>query len=161
MKSTLIITLALGIAGCDLGDKSINPVELLSATVQLTDTTGRETTTFHTAENFDINFKLTNMTGKRLTFYRGSSAPDVLFIVFRGDSVVASSIDGYVFAMVISAGYLEPGQTMRGHWRGPTTPFQYPKVLLARGVYRLTVSFPIFDQAETKGVPAIEFSIIE
>lgn len=162
MKATVfLLTLALAVCGCDFGQKPTIPIEPLAAVVQLTDTSGRETTTFHRGENFDINFTLVNTTGKRLTFYRGDSGPDVMFRIFRGDDLVASSTDGYMFLMVVSTGYLEPGQTMRGYWRGPTTPAQYPKVMLTPGYYKLVASFPRFDQAETRQVPAIQFSIIE
>ncbi|MBI5472903.1 MAG: hypothetical protein HY961_11210 [Ignavibacteriae bacterium] len=162
MKATLLIfALALGVVACDLGDEPNNPVEPLSATVQLTDTSGREMTVFHPGESFDIRFALTNTTAKTLTYYRGSSAPDVLFWVFRNDSLVASSTDGYAFLMVVSTGYLEPRETLRGFWRGPTTPAQHPRVLLSPGAYVLRVSFPTFDQAETRRVPPIQFSIVE
>jgi hypothetical protein len=162
MKVTVFVfTLALLIFGCDMGQRSVIPIEPLSAIVQLTDTSGRETTTFHRGENFDINFTLVNTTGKKLTFYRGDSGPDVMFSVFRNDSLIATSIDGYVFLMVVSTGHVEPGQTLRGYWRGPTTPAQNPRVTLNEGLYKLQVSFPKFDQVEVKEVPAIQFAVIE
>lgn len=154
-------TLALGVFGCDFGQKPITPVELLSANIRLTDTSGRETTTFRPNENFDVSFTLTNTTDKRLTFYRGDSGPAVIFQILQGDKVVASSIDGYIFLPVAFTDYLEPGQTMRGYWRGPTTPAQYPRLLLTPGSYKLVVLFPRFDQAETKDVLPIQFSIVE
>jgi hypothetical protein len=159
--TTFMVILALGVAGCDLGEGQANRVEVLSATLQLTNTSGRDAVTFHPAEDFDVTFTLTNTTGKRVTFYRGSSAPDVLFRVLEADSVVASSVDGYVFLMVTSIGSLEPGQSMRGYWRGPTTPHQYPRVVLSPGVYNLAVRFPKFDGALSKEVPAIPFSVVE
>jgi hypothetical protein len=162
MKSSVfLMMLALSIVGCDLGQKSSSSVEPLVATVHLADTSGRETTIFHPSENFEISFELTNSTDRRLTFGRGSSAPDVGFRVTKGDSLVASSTDGYAFLMVATVGYLDPRQTMRGYWRGPTTPAQDPRVRLSIGSYTLHVSFPHFDQAKVKEVPAIQFSVVE
>ncbi len=151
--------LALSVNGCDLGQEGSGPAETLEASVHLADTTGRQTTAFHPSEDFEISFALANTTGRRLTFGRASSAPDVQFRVTKGDSLVASSIDGYVFSMAAPLGYLDPGQTMRGYWRGPTTPVQDPKVKLDVGSSMLYVSFPRFDLAEVKEVPAIQFSV--
>ncbi len=162
MKRTgFLFMLALSVNGCDLGQKGPGPAEPLDASVHLTDTTGRETTAFHPLEDFEIGFALTNTTGKRLTFGRADSGPDVRFRVMKGDSLVASSTDGYVYLMNAPLGYLDPGQTMQGYWRGPTTPPQDPKVTLDVGSYTLQVFFPHFDRAEVKEVPAIEFSVVK
>jgi hypothetical protein len=162
MKSTVfLLMLALSIVGCDLGQNSSSSVEPLVATVHLADTSGREKTIFHPSENFDISFELTNGTDRRLSFGRASSTPDVGFRVTKGDSLAASSTDGYVFLMVATVGYLDPDQTMQGYWRGPTTPAQDPKVRLSIGSYTLQVLFPHFDRAVVKEVPAIQFSVVE
>jgi hypothetical protein len=160
MKSiTSTIMLAILFFGCDYGHNSANGH--LTVTMQLTDTTGRQAASFHRGEEFEVSFTLTNTTKSKLRYGRANSGPDVIFHILTADSVIASSVDGYAFLPVAATDYLNPGDTMHGYWRGPTTAAQYPKVLLSLGSYELKVLFPIFKQVEINDVPAIPFSIVE
>jgi hypothetical protein len=160
----LILAIALtvlmfGIVGCDVG-RPVSDRDVLSATVHLKDTVGHETSVFRSGEDFDITVKLTNISGKRLQFTRYNSAPDVLFRILRGDSVIAYSTHG-PFLMVVTIGYLNPGETMEGHWRGPSPMNRSPNVALPPGAYSLVISFPKFDQVEKEGLPSIRVSVVE
>jgi len=108
--------------------------------VHLKDTVGHETSVFRSGEDFDITVKLTNISGKRLQFTRYNSAPDVLFRIPQGDSVVSYSTNG-PFLMIVTIGYLIPGETMEGHWRGPSPMNRGPNVALPPGTYSLVISF--------------------
>ena len=155
----LLSVLIFGIVGCDLG-RPVSDGDVLSAAMYLKDTVGHETSVFRSGEDFDITVKLTNISGKRLQFTRWNSAPGVLFKILRGDSVVAYSTNG-PFLMVATTGYLDPGETMEGHWRGPSPMNRSPKVVLNPGTYRLVIYFPKFQQVEKEGLPSIQVSVVE
>lgn len=155
----LLSVLIFGIMGCDLG-RPISDGDVLSSAVYLKDTVGHETTVFRSGEDFDIAVELTNISGRRLQFTRGNSGPDVLFKILRGDSVIAYSTNG-PFLMVVTIGHLDPGETMEGHWRGPSPVNRSPKVVLSPGTYRLVICFPKFEQVEKEGLPSMEISVVE
>lgn len=133
----------------------------LESTFTLTDTVGQSTTLIHSGENFYLSFLLTNTTNDTLTYYRGSSAPPVLFRILRGDNIIASSIDGYAFLQYISTGILAPGQKIDTNWKAPTTPAQYHKVILKPGRYQAVALSPNFNEAETKKASPIYFDVID
>ena len=133
----------------------------LTATFTLADTTGKQGSQFHSGAEFLLSFTLTNTTHDTLTFHRGNSGPSITFHIFKNDSTVATSIDGYAFLEVVLGGYVAPGESLQGVWRAPTTPVQNPKVVLNLGTYSATVSFPSFDQAKVNPVSPIIFSITQ
>jgi hypothetical protein len=158
-RLTLLSVFVFLFYGCDHGEEVSTLSEPLSATFQLTDTLGHDTTSFRSNRNFDISFRVTNTTGKRLTYYRGNSGPDVIFKIIQADTIVATSTDGYAFLMVATVGHLEPGQTMQGQWRAPNTPARIPKLVLTPGSYKVQTFFPRFDEVEVKELLPISFSI--
>jgi hypothetical protein len=127
----------------------------------LTDTLGEHVRKFNPGEEFVLNFSLKNTTTETLTFYRGSTAPDVVFRIIQDDRVLASSIDGYGFLMVVSQGKLPPGKIMRNQWRAPTTPEQHSEVILNQGTYSAVVSFPEFNETEVQDADTIGFQVVE
>lgn len=147
-----VIVPVIALIGCDV-------YEPVSTSILLTDTTGRETAIFYEREHFDVRFAVTNNTDEKMTFTRSTSAPDIQFSVYQGDSLVSSSTDGFAFLMVSTTASLGSGQSLRGHWRGPTTAAQHPKVSLTPGEYILVVSFPAFNGLQTITVPPKKFSI--
>jgi hypothetical protein len=92
-------------------------------------------------------FAVQNTSSLTLTYYRGDASPDVTFKIMRNDTIVASSVDGYVFIQIPSAGHLDAGQILRASWKAPTTPAQFPKVHLSPGLYVAQVGYPSFDEA--------------
>jgi len=149
------------LSGCDiLQTKSDNNYNL-TASFNLSDTTGQESNTFNSGESFNMSFRLINSTPDTLTYTRGSPAPSVIFQILREDSVEATSVDGYAFLQVVLGGSLAPGDTLKGFWKAPNTPAQYPKVILTSGNYQAKVTFPKFNNANINQVSPINFSIIK
>jgi hypothetical protein len=155
-----VLVLLFGIIGCDLGERAPGSMEPLSATFRLTDASSREATSFRSGEEFDVIFVLTNTTGGEVTFHKADYGPLAHFTILQGDSVVATSIDGYAFPMVATTGRLEPGQSLQEYWRAPNTPARDPRIVLTPGLYQARASFVSFDKVEVKKVPPIAFSII-
>ena len=160
-KTIFILLVVAGLVGCDFGEHTLTSLEPLSATVRLTDTLGHDVSTFHAGEGFDISFALTNTTGTTLTFYKGDSGPNVVFKIWRGDSVVSTSVDGYLFTHIPHTYQLEPGQSLQEHWRAPNTPTQTPKIVLSPGLYALRASVMRFEEAAVNQVSSIAFFIIQ
>jgi hypothetical protein len=158
MKTIIIFGLiAICINGCN---QSTSPSDKpLTTTFTLTDTSGQTVSQFHSGEEFKLAFTVTNTTKDTLTFYRGSTAPAVIFQIMKNDSVIASSVDGYAFLAVVLGGYVAPGQSLQGEWKAPNTPAQNPKVLLNPGSYQAKVLFPNFNQAKVNPVSSITFSV--
>ncbi|MBI2428052.1 MAG: hypothetical protein HYV29_04535 [Ignavibacteriales bacterium] len=148
----VLIAFSILVFGCDLH-------EPISTSILLTDTTGRETSTFSWDEHFDVKFTLTNNTDGKIAFTRNSSAPDIRFSVYKGDSLVCSSTDGYAYLMIMSTAVLDPGQSLRGYWRGPTTSAQDPKISLAPGKYLLKVTMPKFNDVYQIQVQPTSFTV--
>lgn len=159
-KTIPVFVLLVGITGCDLGERTPGSTEPLSAAFRLTDAAGRETTSFRSGEEFDFVFVLTNTTGGEVTFRKADYGPLAHFTILRGDSVVATSIDGYAFPMVATTGRLEPGQSLQEYWRAPNTPARDPRITLAPGAYEARVAFVSFDNVNVKQVRPVSFSII-
>jgi len=160
MKTLIVLgLLSIFISSCN---QSTSPSDkILTATFALTDTDGQAISQFHSREEFRLAFSLTNTTNDTLTFYRGNSGPSVIFEIMKDDSIVASSTDGYAFAMVVLGGFVAPGQSLQGVWQAPTTPAQNPKVILNPGSYEVKVLFPNFEQAKVNPVSAIKFDVVE
>ena len=148
----------LVLSGCDAGETSTEP---LSPTFMLTDTSGHQASVFRSGEEFELTFVVRNSTGKTFTFYRGDSSPDVIFTITRNDTVCATSVDGYAFIQVPSIAHLEPEEILQGLWRAPNTPAQIPRRVLPAGSYEARVSFPDFQEAQSKHASPIAFSIIQ
>ena len=162
MKNTILaLALIAGIGGCDLGEQASTSIEPLSATFQMTDTSGRQTTNFRSGEDFEMGFTVSNTARKTLTYHVGSSGPVVIFQILQGDSVVATSVDGYAFLMVVVTGHIQPGQSLGERWRGPNTPARNPQIVLDPGPYTVRASFVGFDEVEIEPVSPIAFSIVQ
>ena len=159
-KTISVLVLLFGIVGCDLGERAPGSVEPLSATFRLTDASGREATSFRSGEEFDVIFVLTNTTGGEVTFHKADYGPLAHFTILQGDSVVATSIDGYAFPMVATTGRLEPGQSLQEYWRAPNTPARDPRITLSPAAYEARVAFVSFENVKVKQVPPVAFSII-
>lgn len=106
-----------------------------------------------------MTFSIVNTTNDTLAYERANSGPSVIFRILKGDSVVASSVDGYAFLMVVLGGTVVPHDTLRGYWKTPTTPAQNPKVTLYQGSYEAQVLFPRFDMVQVDSVTPIPFTV--
>ncbi len=160
MKSWIsFMLIAFLFAGCDLlspgpsGDSTQNPSFTLS------DTLGRSTSQFNTGEDFDMYFSLRNTTGDTLTYYH--SGPSIIFSILKGDSIVATSVDGMAFPQVVIGDVVPPGDTLKARWTAPNSPARVEKLILPPGSYEAEVSFPRFAEAKFRALPPITFSVVE
>ncbi len=154
-----LILIAVFFSGCDLLTSSSGEKQDLNPGFTLTDTLGRNTGHFHPGENFDVSFSLRNTTGDTLTYYH--TGPAVVFSIMKGDSIVATSIDGYLFPQVVIGTRLAPGDTLQAKWRAPNTPARPDTLVLAPGLYEATVRFPTFQQLKTDTISPIGFWIVQ
>jgi hypothetical protein len=155
----IILLLAFCLIACN---QSTSPDTIvLDASFALTDTLGQSKSQFHEGENFYLTFNLVNTSKDTLTYYQGNSSPPILFQILQDDSVCASSIDGYVFILVVGQGKFAPSQNLNSEWKAPTTPAQIPKVTLQPGNYKAMVFHPNFDQAEVNEIPPISFEVVQ
>ncbi len=144
------------LSGCDL--VNTKSTWKLIPTFTLTDTTGQVRKIFHPGENFVMSYSVINTTSFTLDYY--NTKPPVIFQVIKNDSVIASSIDGYAFAEVVRGGYLMPYGVLKATWKAPTTPPQYPKVILSPGSYEARVVFVGFNQVKVESVPGITILVL-
>ena len=154
-----LLLIAALLAGCDLlnpgssGESSANP------SLTLTDTLGRSTWRFHTGEDFYMYFSLRNTTGDTLTYYH--TGPSIIFSILKGDSLVATSVDGMAFPQVVIGDIVPPGDTLKAWWRAPSSPARVEKLVLAPGSYKAAVSFPWLSETMFGAVPPVAFTVVE
>ena len=161
-RSLMFFALALVLVGCDLGEQSTlptTPPSMLRGVLTLTDTLGQQTTTFRVGENFDLSYVISNSTAREITYHKGNSGPAASFKILQGDSVVATSTDGYLFLAVALTAHLIPGDSIHVAWRAPNTAARTPKLVLAPGAYRAVVSFGGFDEATVEANAPISFTV--
>jgi hypothetical protein len=152
----IVYCAAFALRGCDLGEPV--PLDRVSIAFTLTNTRGYEATSFTVGDDFNLNFTITNNTGRDLTFYH--SAPPVVFRLETDDSLVASSIDGLVWAAVVLKGTLTNGESYSASWRAPNTPWSGRHIILLPGQYRATVRAGcFFDRFSIPAISPIAFTI--
>lgn len=144
---------------CNQGTSPLNGPLPVSFT--MTDTAGQTISQVHPGEDFLLSFKLTNTTPDTLNYVWANSGPSVVFRIQNNDSVLASSVDGYIFLMDAPHRYLSPGQSLQTEWKAPTTPAQNPKVMLTSGSYEATVYFPSFYEIKIDPVSPITFRVAQ
>ncbi len=142
---------------CDQGTSPI--VSPLATSFRLTDTTGATILRTRTGQDFILSFSLINTTADTLKYGWADSGPPIRFYILQNGNYIASSVDGYLFAMTPSRAYLAPGDTLLERWRAPTTPQQYPKVVLAPGTYQAKVVVPYFYGVNVNPIEPITFVV--
>jgi hypothetical protein len=146
----------LALRACDFGEEI--PLDRVSVTFTLTNTQGHEATSVTVGDEFDLNFTITNNTGRNLTFHH--SGPPVIFRLETHDSLMSSSIDGLVWIQVVLEGTLADGETYSTTWRAPNTPWSGRLIIPLPGQYRATVSAGcFFDQLRIRAPQPIGFVI--
>lgn len=115
MRAILSLTLlSLIAAGCGLlspGGKDSK----LSATITVTDTTGKTNTQFHSGEPFDVSFFLRNTRSDSVSY--GMAGSIALFEIYEGNLMVSSSNMGCPIPQIVINGSLPPGDTLMFNWR--------------------------------------------
>ena len=156
MRAILSLTLLSFIAaGCGLlspGDKDGK----LTATLTVTDTTGKPATQFYSGEPFDVSFFLRNTRSDSVSYGMAGSIP--LFEIYEGNVMVSSSNMGCPVPQIVISGSLPPGDTLRFNWRAPSgcTP-----ITLSPGSYQITSRSPGFDTSKVNPAQPIGVSIIQ
>ncbi len=156
MKSATLLTLVILVLGCNS-----NPVGYsgFPTTFSVTDTTGRPASTFHPGDSFDISFAVSNQSGADQS-YHYTGVP-VVFQIVRGDSVVATSIDGFLFPQVVLGGRLRNGETYSASWRAPNTSARIPHLDLSAGDYEARILHGgFFEQYALPPTPAVPITIV-
>src|SRR5512133_1370313 len=95
-RSLVFLWLTVILVGCDLGEQAAPPTTLRGVFI-LTDTVGQQATSFRVGENFDLSYLITNPSLAPVTYHKGNSGPVASFKILQGDSLIATSLDGYVF----------------------------------------------------------------
>ena len=156
MRAILSLTLlSLIAAGCGLlspGGKDSK----LSATITVTDTTGKTNTQFHSGEPFDVSFFLRNTRSDSVSY--GMAGSIALFEIYEGNLMVSSSNMGCPIPQIVINGSLPPGDTLMFNWRAPSgcTP-----VTLSPGSYQIRSRSPGFDTSKVNPAQPIVLSIIQ
>ncbi|MBW6457675.1 MAG: hypothetical protein K0B52_00785 [FCB group bacterium] len=127
----------------------------------LADTRGNPATVFTSVGSFRIRFMIVNVLEDTLTFGYPMGVPIVRFEITRDDSVIATSEDGNSYIGLPAVYFFCPGDTIRAEWLAPTTPDQFPKVVLAPGTYKARVISRLFDLEEISAPEDIAFSVIQ
>jgi hypothetical protein len=140
------------ISGCDLLKTKSGGNGNLTATLVLTDTTGRKTSTFHSGEPFEMCFSLANTRTDTLTYVGDNIDPPVVFQISRDDSLVWRSPLAGSHHIVHRS--IPPGDTLQGQWK--------VAVALSPGSYVAGVSLiGGWDTRHVNPMPTIPFSVVQ
>jgi hypothetical protein len=128
-----VIAMLWSFCGCNIEQ----PVRIIpgnnTADFQLLDTNGNRASVFHTGEEFDMSFRITNQTGAvQLYSY---TPPRFYFWIRMGDSTVCTSADGYMFIQVLLIDTLHRGESWIEKWRAPNTLALPNRIVLQPGNY--------------------------
>ena len=158
MKSIMFIVFLLLVFGCNSNQPVQNNSDI-STSFTLSDTNGVSGTIFHSGESFDMHFVLHNFSGTEHTYtFTGYK---VMFQIEQADSIIASSIDGYMFAQVLLSGKVKNGESFTSTWRAPNTVTQDPKIILPVGTYKARVLHKnFFNNYQVPATKEILFSIV-
>lgn len=89
-----------------------------------------------------MRFELTNNSGKDL-IYDYTGVP-VIFEIHQNDSIIATSVDGYLFPEVILRDTINNNETYHFNWIAPNTPVKGTKIILQAGNYQAFVKHSAF-----------------
>jgi len=149
---SLLVLTVLFLGGCGTVENKSNQQTNLTATFELTDTAGDNTTTFQSGEPFLMFFSLTNTGADTIIYYSVGCRPAVIFQVLKNDSVVGTTPAGC--DNVITPHFIALHDTLQGQWK--------VSAILTPGPYQAKVWYPNFDQVKgVNPVPKIPFSIIQ
>ncbi len=126
----------------------------------ISDTLGKPASSFHSGEDFDMSFSVHNGSGGTLSyFYTGVP---VILEIFAADTLVATSVDGYIFTQVIRNGTLPDGGSYSITWRAPSTKARVNHLVLQPGAYEARVSHgSFFSEFTLTQTPAVPFTVTE
>jgi hypothetical protein len=138
MKNLIFaLTIAISFWACNSAQSPAPPADNPATRIELFDTTGAPSATFHAGEDFDVRFSLRNTTGRdRLYYFTGVP---VVFTVYQADSAVATSIDGMVFPQVVLGDTVFMNEEYHNTWRAPNPLLYRSGRSLPPGDYQIGV----------------------
>ncbi len=158
MKKILsLFAILILFTACEDGDFNMNRIK---SEFKLYDNNGIEKNIFQSGDDFEMRFELTNNSGKDLIYYY--TGVPVIFEIHQNDSIIATSVDGYVFPEVVLSDTIKNNETYHFNLIAPNTPVRATKIILQAGNYQAYVKhsafFVDFRYKETLPIP---FTIIE
>jgi hypothetical protein len=159
MRSLLMLLLVpMFIRGCD--PFVVSPVVPGTAVPVLTlcDLNGRPSAVFRSGQDFEMRFSLANLSREDICY--SYTAPEMVFKIFAGDSVVATSVDGWMFAQVIIGGCIRAGETYRSRWIAPNAPGREPRISLPPGIYTARAYHAAFSDPRVQALRPVRFTVV-
>jgi hypothetical protein len=154
----LAVLLLLSAAGC-----KNNPVigagpQVAVGTLVLRTLAGAQATQFHAGEKFEMRFTLTNLTRSSVCYTY--TPPEIVFRIYRGDSLIANSVEGLAFPTTFQTDCVESGQAITRSWMdAPATPAR-PGLALDPGTYVAAVSHASNLAFGVRPASAVTFTIV-
>ncbi len=156
VRLTFLLAFAMVLLpSCDPGTSP--DADGVSVDFTLINVSGWRSTAFTIGDTIIVHFGLTNTSDGPLT-YHYTGIPVVLKIK-SGDSVVATSVDGLLFAQVVLGGVLASGQSMTYDWRGPNTPWNSQSIVLEPGIYHAEADGGVFGRISSSKPVPIQFVV--
>ena len=160
MKKYYLILIMFVILSSCTNDDSIVMYRNIATHFSLYDTSGDETTKFKSGNDIEMRFSLTNMSGEDLSYsYTGSP---VIFEIHQVDTVIATSMDGIGFRLIVLQDEIKNGETFRSNWFVENTAQRDSTLELPVGEYEAYVShIPFFNEYKIQKTEKIVFTIID
>ncbi len=158
MRFMLVLIPLFLLCACDSGT-SAPDYRNVTVAFALSDTLGRLVSSFHSGEDFDVQFSVLNESGGTLTYF--FTGVPVVLSIYAADTLVASDIDGYVFPQVVLGGTLPTDGLYADDWRAPSTDARTTHLVLQPGTYEARVSHgPFFREFRLAQTPPIPFVVL-
>ena len=144
MKTSILsLILILLLVSC-LEENDFNP-QNITVNFSVSDTSGFEKHQFLKNEEFLVTFKVSNNSGKELSFY--SSPPVVVYSVLKEDSIISRSTDEMIYIAIFSTSKLKDGDFFQDKWIGPNSLGRKDSgniITLEKGFYQIEVNHASF-----------------
>jgi hypothetical protein len=156
--AALVAVALVAIGGC----KS-NPVigagpQIVATTLTLRTLAGVQATQFHTGEKFEMRFSLTNLTRSSVCY--SYTPPETVFRIYRGDSLIVTSVEGMQFPQVIQTDCVGSGEAISRSWADAPATALRSNLVLDPGTYTAAVSHASYLAFGVQPASAVTFTII-
>lgn len=160
-KIIFLLLLILNLFSCDVLSPDKNEQKKnseIKTIFLLTDTTKQIKKTFRSGEEFYMIFQLINNSNDTIIYTLGSTRPPIIFTITQANSIVSTSIDGYIFIDIMKSGKILPNDTLITEWKAPNTPAKNPQIVLEPGLYRANVLLPKLN-VKIDSIPPLIFEV--
>jgi len=161
MKPLILVVVSSLIAGwCDDMPPTPPLIVPVQAEFTMTDDTGAAVTAVASGQTFILTASIRNPIGGGRPYTH--TGPAFTFDIVRDGAVVASSVEGLVWAQVVLLDTLKSGATDVHRWRAPWPPTGTKPILLPAGSYS---AHPVSRYGFTDGfvlrVPDLPFTVVD